>query len=112
MVEEIKLSDRLPNGHFKKGHEGGPGNPHCKQVEKFRQIFYKCTTQKSLRLVIKKLYELAVAGDIKAIQEVLNRTLGKPAQHVEIEGGTIDTNLLATQFAEMLRHSIKGPDVK
>ena len=44
------------------------------------------TGQKKLRLVAKKLVDLALDGDVAAIKEIGDRTDGKPKQSTEISG--------------------------
>ena len=64
-------------GRFVAGNAGGPGNPHAGQVAKLRAVLLDAVTEGDMRAVVLKLVELAKGGDLKAIELLLNRTLGK-----------------------------------
>lgn len=69
---------RRNDGTFAAGNPGGPGNPHVQKVAKLRSAMLQCVTEKSMRNVIRKLIDMAEGGDLKAIELLLNRTVGKP----------------------------------
>lgn len=66
-----------PDGKFAAGNPGGPGNPHGGQVARLRSVMLDAVTPDDMRAVVRKLVELAKGGDLKAIDLLLNRTLGK-----------------------------------
>ena len=66
-----------PSGRFAAGNPGGPGNPHAGQVAKLRAVLLDAVTEEDMRTVVGKLVEMAKGGDLKAIELLLNRTLGK-----------------------------------
>ncbi len=66
-----------PNGKFAAGNPGGPGNPHGGQVARLRAAMLEAVTPEDMRAVTRKLVEMALEGDLKAIDLLLNRTLGK-----------------------------------
>jgi len=68
------------HGRFAKGNRGGPGNPHAKQVSLLRSALLKAVSPEDVQQVMSKLIELAKAGDVRAIKEILDRTLGKPLE--------------------------------
>ena len=64
-------------GKFAAGNPGGPGNPHGGQVARLRAVMLEAVSEDDMRAVVLKLVELAKEGDLKAIDLLLNRTLGK-----------------------------------
>lgn len=69
--------DRTASGKFAAGNKLSRGNPHCDRIAKLRSAMLAAVTEKNMKAVIKKLIELAEGGDVKAIQLLLDRTLGK-----------------------------------
>ncbi len=72
-------------GRFARGWKGGPGNPHAKRVGELRSALLASVTPDDLRAVVAKLVQRAKDGDIRAIKELLDRTLGKPQETDLIE---------------------------
>lgn len=64
-------------GKFAVGNPGGPGNPHGGQVARLRAAMLEAVSEDDMRAVALKLVELAKGGDLKAIDLLLTRTLGK-----------------------------------
>ena len=71
---------RDAKGRFAKGNPGGPGNPHVTRLRQWREALEAELTPARLRRIYGKLVEAAEAGEPWAIREVLDRTLGRPAQ--------------------------------
>lgn len=66
-----------PNGKFVKGNPGGPGNPHAIKIATYTAALKHAVSEDELRQVFVTLKRLSLRGDIDAIRELLNRTLGK-----------------------------------
>lgn len=64
-------------GKFAAGNPGGPGNPHAGQVARLRSAMLEAVTLDDMRAVARKLVEMALQGDLKAVDLLLTRTLGK-----------------------------------
>ena len=83
---------RGANGRFARGNPGGPGNPHAKRTAALRVMLVEAVTEDDLRQVVTKLVELAKGGDLAAIRELLDRTMGKPvvavAMAADVAGNT------------------------
>ena len=77
--------DRNPGGRFVAGNPGGPGNPHAAQVARLRAEMLDAVTPDDMRAIVSRLVELAKGGDVRAIKEVFDRTLGKPQEPDFIE---------------------------
>src|SRR5689334_20040804 len=81
MYEEMNgtsaRDDRDGNGRFLPGNRGGPGNPHAKKVAQLRSALLETVTPEDMRTIVLKLVEMAKGGDLPAIRELLERTLGK-----------------------------------
>lgn len=75
---------RGAGGKFAKGTAPGPGNPHAKQTAAIREALFKALTPKELGAVVKALISAAKSGDIAAIKELLDRTLGKAVSTIEM----------------------------
>lgn len=78
-------SGRDGRGRFAPGNRGGPGNPLAPQVAKLRAAMLKAVSARDMREITDKLVELAKAGNVAAIKEVFERTLGKPQEADLIE---------------------------
>ena len=74
------LNGRDDHGRFAAGNAGGPGNPNAKQVASLRAAMLSAVSVEEMSSIITKLIELARSGDVRAIKEVLDRTVGKPVE--------------------------------
>ena len=66
MKDEIEPTRNRPNGRdnkgrFAPGNRGGPGNPHVRNVARFRSDLFDCVSLADFRAVIRKLVERAKA---------------------------------------------------
>ena len=67
-------------GRFGPGNRFSRGNPHAKRVAQLRSALLETVTVEDMRAVAAKLIEMARGGDLPAIRELLERTLGKPVE--------------------------------
>ena len=67
-------------GRFRKGNRGGPGNPNVTRLSQWRGALESAIDPERLRRVVVKLVEAAERGEQWAVKELLDRTLGRPAQ--------------------------------
>jgi hypothetical protein len=81
------LEARDKKGRFVKGNPGGPGNPNARKVANWRQTMAQSVSDDDLADAITQLKKAARAGKPWAIRELLDRCLGKPAVHVELQAG-------------------------
>lgn len=88
-------------GQFLPGNPGGPGNPRLPKLRILKKAMVDATDPEVIKGIWLKCQKLALAGDLGAIKYVLDRTFGKPTQHVELEGDMNHT--LATVQAGMNR---------
>lgn len=72
--------ERAANGRFLLGNRGGPGNPFGKQVGALRAALLSAVTPEELAAITATLVQLAKDGNVAAIREVFDRTLGKPVE--------------------------------
>jgi hypothetical protein len=76
-------SGRDAHGRFAPGNAGGPGNPYARQVAALRKEIARFLTEEGrLHLLIERLYDSAMEGDIAAARLFLSYALGKPADAV------------------------------
>ncbi len=80
---------RAANGQFAKGWKGGPGNPNIRHATKMREAVYASVCERDIRDAVDQLVKLARGGDLAAIKELLDRTIGKAVAPVDlnIQGG-------------------------
>ena len=76
---------RGAGGRFAVGNAGGPGNPHGRRVAQLRAVLLDAVSDDDLQAIVTKLVEMAKGGDLRAMKEVLDRTLGKPQEADFIE---------------------------
>ncbi len=76
---------RDDRGRFSVGNPGGRGNPHAAQVGRLRAALLEAVTPEDIAAIIARLIEQAKGGDVRAIKEVFDRTLGKPQEADFIE---------------------------
>jgi len=67
---------RDQNGRFSPGWKGGPGNPQAKRVAALRKALLDAVTPEDFATIVANLVEQAKAGDLAAVKELFNRTLG------------------------------------
>ncbi|MEX0774744.1 MAG: hypothetical protein WD042_03410 [Phycisphaeraceae bacterium] len=72
-------------GRFQPGWKGGPGNPYAKKVAALRSALIGALAPKDMAAIVKALIAKAKEGDVPAIRELLDRTLGKPQEADLIE---------------------------
>jgi len=69
---------RDEKGRFVKGNPGGPGNPYSKQIAEFRRAIYRALTPEDIEAFVKRMYDLALQGNVVAIQFICRYCLGEP----------------------------------
>ena len=77
--------DRDSRGRFAEGNPGGPGNPLAQSVGRLRAAMLTAVTVADMRAVVAKLVEMAKDGNVPAMRELFERTLGKPQEADFIE---------------------------
>ena len=65
-------------GRFVGGNKLGKGNPLAGRAAKIRAELLRVVSPAAARRLAKKLLERAQSGDLAAIRELLDRTVGKP----------------------------------
>lgn len=81
-----KSENFKPNGKFAKGNKIGKGNPYMSRVAHIRSIIYDQVKDEDIIELIQKLITMGKGGNLKAIEEILNRVIGKSKEHIEITG--------------------------
>jgi hypothetical protein len=71
---------RDKQGRFAKGNKCAQGNPHAKQVAQLRSALLSAVKPADIRVIVKKLIKRAKEGDIVAIKEIFDRSIGKPVE--------------------------------
>lgn len=74
-------------GRFAPGNGGGKGNPNARHVADLRQALLAAVSPEAIRDVAGVLLSRALAGDVAAIRELLDRTVGKATLPIEAGEG-------------------------
>jgi hypothetical protein len=81
-VPSPRQEGRDAGGRFTKGNRGGFGNPFARRTAAFRRALAEAVNDDTIAAVVRKLAELAQAGDVAAIKLFLAYTVGKPTPAV------------------------------
>jgi len=91
---ETAENGRNPDGTFAPGNPGGPGRPVLTEEQRAKKqaiaeyvAEYKEILQELLPIVPQSLKKKIESGDINAIKELHERTLGKVEQKTDITSG-------------------------
>ena len=76
-------SGRDASGKFSKGNTLGKGNPLAGRAAKIRAVLLDLMTEERAQILGMTLMVMAANGDLAAIKEIFDRTIGKASQ-VEI----------------------------
>lgn len=71
---------RDKSGRFASGNRAGKGNPLARKVQQLRTAMVDAVSDADVKEIIAALVTAAKAGDVTAAREILDRTVGKPAQ--------------------------------
>ena len=65
-------------GRFAAGNRAASGHKRREHIARLRNAFTTCVSENDILDVVTKLLELAKAGDLGAIKQLLDRAIGKP----------------------------------
>ena len=89
-------------GRFAAGNHFGRGNPHAKKVASLRTALLAAIKPADIQKITTKLISQAKSGNMAAIKEILDRTIGKP-----IEADLIERlELLEAEIANLQKEAI------
>ena len=71
---------RDSNGRFLRGNTGGPGNPLAGKIGKLRAALVAAVTEDDIHAIALALIATAKRGDVRAVKELLDRTIGRPVE--------------------------------
>lgn len=75
------VNGRDPTGRFAPGNRCAPGGyPAGRKVAELRAALLESVSDDDMREIAARLVTMAKGGDIRAIAEVFQRTLGKPVE--------------------------------
>jgi hypothetical protein len=89
-------------GRFLPGTAPGPGNPMARRTAQYRRAIREAVSPEDLVQIIKVLMDKALAGDVQAAREVLDRVLGKAKVRVEVEERSASVAELRASLLSML----------
>ena len=98
--------NRGKRGHFLPGNKAavGRGNPAESRITSWRRAFTRSVTAADVTKAMQKLLDAVDNGESWAIKELLDRTLGKADQRLEVTGdggGPVQTEVtLRLRFAD------------
>ena len=109
----VMLDKRGKDGRFLPGFAGGPGNPFARRVHQLRSALLKTVTPSDIEEVVRKLLSMAKEGDVTAIKELLDRTIGKPVTAVELSGADGEPLLQLGRLQAAIMESLaRFPDAR
>jgi hypothetical protein len=73
-------------GRFAPGNRLAAGNPLAKRMHAHRKALLDSTTPEDVQRVGRRLFDLAVGGDVAAAKVWLEYVVGKPPQALELSG--------------------------
>ena len=79
-----ETNGRDNKGRFALGNLGGPGNPHVQRTAELRSARLSAVTPEDVAAIVQTLIKQALAGDVVAAREVLDRCLGKSTVSVDV----------------------------
>jgi hypothetical protein len=83
-VSEAELqADRDMCSRFVAGNPGGPGNPYARQTAAFKKAIHAATTPDEAKALARKIYELAMEGNLAAAKLYFSYTAGKPQEAMD-----------------------------
>ncbi|MCC6423752.1 MAG: hypothetical protein IT447_09770 [Phycisphaerales bacterium] len=86
-IQESNGFNRDNAGRFLRGNRLGRGNPFAKRITRLRSALLKAVTTEDIAEVVQMLMDKAKAGDVAAARELLDRTIGKARQPVDVTSG-------------------------
>ena len=91
-------------GRFASGNRFSLGNPHAQRIAKLRAALIEAVTPADVRAVVKALVRKAKRGDVIAIRELLDRTIGKAVPALDGDGPATP----AVELVRALRALVTG----
>jgi hypothetical protein len=80
------MADRGPDGKFIKGSRGGPGRPTLEVNESVTALIDSVILVDDWKKIVVKLRDLALRGNLAAINALMDRRYGKPTERKELTG--------------------------
>jgi hypothetical protein len=80
---DAKAKDRDLLGKFMAGNPGGPGNPYNRQIAMFKRAIQSATTPEEARALTRKIYDMAMEGNLAAAKIYFTYTVGKPDKPID-----------------------------
>ncbi len=94
----VASADRAPNGRFVRGNKAAAGNPANAKAQRLRNELLAAVSGKDCREVIKKLVEMAKAGDVPAAKLLFDRVLGQAEATSKISVDSEQTTVVEVVF--------------
>jgi hypothetical protein len=99
-------ADHDASGQFKKGWRGGPGNPQVRRLALLRAVVTAAVAPDDMMEVMVALLDKAKAGEMAAIRELFDRTLG-PSIPFDVMAKLEDLQAAIDQRIPELRDKLK-----
>jgi hypothetical protein len=80
---DAKAKDRDLLGKFMAGNPGGPGNPYNRQIGMFKRAIQSATTPEEAKSLARKIYDMAMEGNLAAAKIYFTYTVGKPDNPID-----------------------------
>src|SRR4051812_39777313 len=101
---------RREHGYFGPGNKAAAGNGNARRMQEFRRMFLEAVEPGTIPKLVEQLTAAAEGGDFDAIKLLLEYTVGKPSQAVELsgpEGEPLGMNV--GQMTLIVMNALAGP---
>jgi hypothetical protein len=77
---------RREHGYFGPGNKAAAGNGNARRMQEFRRRFLEAVDPETIPKLVEQLSAAALGGDFDATKLLLEYTVGKPSQALELSG--------------------------
>lgn len=71
-------------GRFTAGNKAAKGNPYTRKAAAMRKALYDSVSAEDIRLIVEKLKQQAISGNLKAITLLFDRIFGPPQTGIDL----------------------------
>jgi hypothetical protein len=108
--------DREFCSRFVAGNPGGPGNPFARQTAAFKKAIHAATTPDEAKALARKIFEMAMEGNLTAAKLYFSYTAGKPQEAMDPDRVDVhelevfrDTAPLKAESAQLIDAGLPEP---
>ncbi len=88
-------------GRFGPGNKASKGNVNASKVRRLRMAMLEAIDEGDIDGIIRRLVKMAIAGDVAAAREVLDRVFGKAREAIELTADVLSTNAVGFDWSKL-----------